>query len=156
MLRNIQNNKKLLNISTHIATLCTHRRAQWKPHLGRNAENRGIEMYFITMVHDTPSSNCELDYLTFKMLESSGKIKRLLNHFIFLLHSAFLSPIILTTDYVWHHYSVGERNRVLHNLFALYTEFHSNTSTNSKFIKKLQVANHSCQWSFTFNPQKAP
>jgi len=99
MLRNIQNNKKLLSVSAHIATLCTHIRTQWKPHLSRSVENRGIETYFMTMVYDMPWTNCESTYLTSKILETSSKIKHLLNHFIFYFYPAFLSPIILTTDF---------------------------------------------------------
>jgi hypothetical protein len=94
MLRNIQNNKKLLSISTNIATLCTEIRTQWKPHIGRSAENRGIENYFMTMVHDMPLSDCETNYyLTSKILETSGKIKHPLNHFIFYLYPAFFLPL---------------------------------------------------------------
>jgi len=37
----------------------------------------------MTMVHDMPSSNCEPNYLTSKIQETSSKIKLLLNHFIF-------------------------------------------------------------------------
>jgi len=53
----------------------------------------------VTMVHDMLSSNCELNYLTSKFLETSSKTKPLLKHFILYFYPAFLSPIILTTDF---------------------------------------------------------